>query len=173
VSEDKNATDDTKIFGFQIHHILPLELFENLDLSNMLAILGISSEARSNKIALMSDTVKAGALRSASPTVLALLDKVGFGTGPHLGSHPGYSDFFTAQLRAISNKPITDAQKYNEAKVLFEFMSDVSAGKVSGVDVKSSITEISAHYDLVRIDGSTFDRNSPPNNPEELGPVDI
>ncbi len=168
MSEDKNAPDKTMIFGFQIHHILPLELFDNQSLTSILSILGINSEARGNKIALLTDTAKAEILRNASPEVLAILEKAGFGTGPHLGSHPGFSDFFMDQLLAISRKPITDTQKFNEAKVLFEFMADVSAGRVDGVDVKSPYASIGQQYNLVKIDGATFEKESPPTDPQEL-----
>lgn len=170
MSEDKTDISKAVIFGFQIHHIFPIELFDEGALEGLLELLGIDVEAKGNKIALPAWAETADVFEDMSPNLLAKLKEAGFGLSSHLGSHPGYTNFLRDELRkiGISNSP-AEAKK-QAAKVLFEFAANISRGEVPGVDVKSTMEALSTSYSQVAIDPTTFDLNNP-RTPAEVAAV--
>jgi len=94
------------IFGFQIHHIFPSELFsgENGDaFRDLFAGIenGLTQDMGSNTIALYSNGGTAAQIQAALALGNTTFEQAGFGGAYHNGSHPGYNDFIIGQAKVI------------------------------------------------------------------------
>ena len=152
------------LFGFQVHHLLPVEVFRDEILDELLMRAGVKLDMRGNKIALAADQGLASLFAGQSEAFKNILTAAGWGWNSHFGSHPGYNRFFTVQLREISAAQYNDPETEKRAVFdLIRFARDVSAGRIEGVDIKSGAGSLDAQWGTFKIDpaqtsGADFDK---------------
>jgi len=83
MADDIIDVANDRIFGFQVHHIIPIALWENPGLADVLGLLPIAQESRGNKIGLLITDEKVQALASAptATTDAMLASGMGLGSG--------------------------------------------------------------------------------------------
>lgn len=53
MADDKTPDNNARIFDFQIHHIIPISLWRNTAIEDVLMLLPIEQESRGNNIGLL------------------------------------------------------------------------------------------------------------------------
>jgi len=159
-------SEGSAIFGFQIHHIFPREIFDNITIGPALTALfngqsqGLSLNMEGNSIALFANETTATQVQEATANGSTLFTDAGFGAAVHNGSHPGYTKFISDQIDSI----LTDSSLSpdNQRTALFDlqrFATEVSKGTeiyngqpltVAGVTNYSAVLE--SAWNLKRID---------------------
>ncbi|OWV31237.1 AHH domain-containing protein [Halomonas campaniensis] len=121
---------------FQIHHIVPNQLFENDALSEQLENLfgkGYLNlrDSEANKIALYRDMGQAETIKQSLLSGDNFYRDIGIGGSHHEGGHLGYNLFLLQNLRSILNAPeniLNTEQKKIAFFDLARFASQVSEG---------------------------------------------
>ncbi|OWV27855.1 calcium-binding protein, partial [Halomonas campaniensis] len=121
---------------FQIHHILPNQLFNNPETrSGLQKLFGDDylnlRDSMENKTALYRDAAQAETIKQSLLSGDNFYRDIGIGGSYHEGGHPGYNQFLLDQVGLILNAPdevLSSEQKKVAFFDLARFASEVSEG---------------------------------------------
>ena len=158
---------DTRIpyaLGFVVHHLFPRVLFGNPKIAAFLASIGITLDAKSNKIALPQSAEHAALLQS-NPVLKAILSLAGWGVNVHSDFHENYTDFLRQALLDIINN--SDPNQTGERKALavydlLDFAKRVSAGEFPNLTISGGGASSVADLDVA------WNRAAMPTGPNAL-----
>jgi hypothetical protein len=140
-------------FGFQIHHVIPSEVFGLGSLRSFLtsSAIGVQLDMKGNKIALPTNR---GLVQffAGDPTVREAAEKAGWGWTQHFGSHPGYNQFFRDQLNFIATGGKSPEQQKFAVFDLIRFGTDVSTGRIAGLDLSAGSAALTSAWSSRALD---------------------
>ena len=113
-------SDAFNIFGFQIHHIFPNELFADEGIGDAFRDLfagienGLTQDMGSNTIALYANAGTAAQIQAALALGNTTFEQAGIGGAHHYGNHPGYNQFVIDATEEILTDSNLTAEKVSE-----------------------------------------------------------
>jgi hypothetical protein len=123
------------LFGFQIHHIFPSELYNNPTIAGFLAQIGIPLESQANKIALPTSALVTSFFQS-NPGLENVLAQAGTGISRIM---PPTQTFWPRRWSiSLAIQRSVQIKKTLQAFQLLQFANDVSTGRFPGGGISGS-----------------------------------